>query len=414
MNPASDKPGRDRLHRRRQIVLGIAIVAILASVGGLLLSATIKSPAQLAAETRSPGLTRLTAPVQRRVISVSVMAQAVISKPEEVSMPASGAGRVGAQGSTEPIVTRVFRHPGSILHPGEAILEVNGDPVFVFQGTVPSYRDMTSGEQGLDIAQLQAGLATAGYPAGSDARGVFGAGTASAVAAFYRAMGYQAPTTSAGRKARHVVMVPATEVMFVPRFPARLLSLGARVGHVAKGSLVTVSVGRPSIRGQLNPGDAGLVRPGMSVAITDPVTHRAIGGTVTSVSHLTKTKGSIIGGIYLSLGIRPDRPLPRSLVGQNVGVIINAAGSAGPVLAVPEAAVFAHADGRTYVAKVTGATTEVDIPVRIGVTGDGYVQVTPIGGGTLAPGDQVVTGENYAVTGPGARLGGAGPRPLDG
>jgi hypothetical protein len=37
-------------------------------------------------------------------------------------------------------------------------------------------------------------------------------------------------------------------------------SLGAKVGGTASGSLVTLSMGRPGIKGQLNPADARLVR----------------------------------------------------------------------------------------------------------------------------------------------------------
>ena len=59
-----DKPGSGRLRRRRIILLVVVGLAVIASIGGLLISTTIKSPAQQAAETKAPGLTRLTAPVQ--------------------------------------------------------------------------------------------------------------------------------------------------------------------------------------------------------------------------------------------------------------------------------------------------------------------------------------------------------------
>jgi hypothetical protein len=41
--PASDKPGYDRLRRRRVMVLAVAALAVVASVGGLLVATTIKS-----------------------------------------------------------------------------------------------------------------------------------------------------------------------------------------------------------------------------------------------------------------------------------------------------------------------------------------------------------------------------------
>ena len=75
--PVVDKPGHGRLRRRRNILLAIVALAVIASVGGLLVSTTIKSPAEQAAETAAPGLTRLTAPVQYTVIHNIVQAHSL-------------------------------------------------------------------------------------------------------------------------------------------------------------------------------------------------------------------------------------------------------------------------------------------------------------------------------------------------
>jgi peptidoglycan hydrolase-like protein with peptidoglycan-binding domain len=260
------------------------------------------------------------------------------------------------------------------------------------------------GESGTDVAQLQAGLEYLGYSVGGDTSGVFGSGTGSAVAAYYKALGYSVPTTSAGSttsagpKAGSKPMVPLSEIMFVPGFPARVVKVAGPVGQEANGSLVTLSMGNPTIAGQLSPTDAALVRDGMAVTITDPATGSSRGGHTGSVGLRTQTKGSISGGVYAPVKIGPSRPLPMSMIGQDVSLTITAARSAGPVLAVPEAAVFARADGRLYVTKVTRARTDVRVPVSVGVTGNGMVGITPIDGGTLAAGDQVVIGTNYAQT----------------
>jgi hypothetical protein len=78
---------------------------------------------------------------------------------------------------------------------------------------------------------------------------------------------------------------------------------------------------------------------------------------------------------------------------------ITAAHSAGKVLAVPEAAIFAGVNGQTYVSKQAGSRL-VRVAVRVGMSGTGLVQVTPLRAGTLAPGDEVVTGQNYAGSTP--------------
>lgn len=392
---ASESPGHGRLRRRRNILIGVVLLALAASVGGLILSTNIKSPTELAAQTKSPGLTRLTTTVQRNVISDTVLAQGAVGKPPEISGPPGGGGGSGA--GAQPIVTRIFLGPGATVHVGQPILEVAGRPIFVFQGTYPAYRDLSPGETGPDVDQLQSNLQVLGYSTGADASGVFGPGTSAAVAAFYRNLGYTPPP--AGGPKSHGAMVPLSEFFFVPTFPATVASLGAHVGGTASGSLVTLSMGTPGIKGQLNPADANLVRPGMSVKITDSVTGRSRKGTVVSVSSRAKSKGSISGGIYLPMKIQPNKPLPASMIGQNLSLTISAAHSSGPVLTVPEAAVFAGADGGTYVSKVTGANSQVKVAVRVGITGGGLVQVTPVKAGTLTAGSVVVTGQGYASSG---------------
>jgi peptidoglycan hydrolase-like protein with peptidoglycan-binding domain len=393
---AGESPGQGRLRRRRNIMVGVVFLALVASVGGLLLSTTIKSPTELAAQTRSPGLTRLTTTVQRQVVANTVLAQAVVTKPPEISGPPGGGGGGGSSNGALSIVTRVFHGPGSAVGPGQVILEVAGRPVFLFQGTYPAYRNLVPGESGPDVAQLQAGLGALGYSIGSDPSGVFGAGTSAAVTAFYHGIGYSVPKAPAGPKGGKGAMVPLSEFWFVPRFPLHVVSLGAKVGQTASGKLVTLSLGRPGIDGQLNPADIALVRPGMAVTITDSVTGKSFQGTIGSVSHRAKTKGSISGGIYLPMKVHPDKPLPGSLIGQNLSLTISAARSSGPVLTVPEAAVYASADGGTYVSKVTGPHSQEKVPVRIGITGGGLVQVTPLHAGELTAGTVVVTGQGYA------------------
>src|SRR5262250_751170 len=163
-----DKPGYGRLRRRRVILLAVIGLAVLASLGGLLISTTIKSPAQQAAETRPPGLTRLTAPVQDTIIRNTVQANGLITKPPQISSLSSGGGGAGGTGNAQQVVTKIFHPPGSFVAPGNAIIEVAGRPFFVFAGKVPAYRYMARGESGSDIAQLQAGLESLGFSIGGD------------------------------------------------------------------------------------------------------------------------------------------------------------------------------------------------------------------------------------------------------
>jgi membrane fusion protein, multidrug efflux system len=391
-----DKPGHGRLRRRRNILLAIAGLAVIASVGGLLISTTIKSPAQQAAEATAPGLTRLAAPVQYTVIRNTVQADGVITKPPQISSLSSGGAGGVSSGNAQQVVTKIFKAPGRFVAPGNVIIEVAGQPFFVFRGAVPAYRDMASGESGTDIAQLQAGLEGLGFSVGADTSGVYGRGTAAAVAAFYQSLGYTAPTVQGGPKTKRGAEVPLSEIMFVPRFPAQVVKLGGGVGKIVSGSLVTLSMGSPAITGQLNPAYGSLVRPGMHVTITAQGSPAVVHGIIRSVTRKAQTSHSISGGLYYPMRIKLHKPLPPSMgPGQNVILSIRAAQSNGPMLAVPEAALFGGQDGKDYVSKVTGANSATRVPVIVVTTGDGLVGVRPGQPGALKQGDQVVTGENY-------------------
>jgi hypothetical protein len=165
------------------------------------------------------------------------------------------------------------------------------------------------------------------------------------------------------------------------------------------GSLVTLSEGSPAIKGQLNPAYGSLVRPGMHVTITAQGSPAVVHGIIRSVTTKAQTANSISGGLYYPMHIKLRRPLPRSMgPGQNVILSVRAAQSSGPMLAVPEAALFGGQDGKDYVSKVTGPSSATRVPVTVVTTGDGLIGIRPGQPGALKQGDQVVTGENYLTS----------------
>jgi len=171
---------------------------------------------------------------------------------------------------------------------------------------------------------------------------------------------------------------------------------------------VTLSLGSPSVKGQLNPAFGPLVRPGMHVTITTQGSPATVHATIASVGKKAQTSKSISGGLYYPMHIKLRKPLPPSMgPGQNVILSIQAAHSDGPMLAVPEAALFGGQDGRDYVSKVTGPASTARVQVTVVTEGDGLVGIRPETAGALKTGDQVVTGENY-LTSPHGGSGGKG------
>ncbi|MDR2565106.1 MAG: hypothetical protein LBC97_03415 [Bifidobacteriaceae bacterium] len=125
-----------------------------------------------------------TAPVERTSLTSGLELRGTLAfgEPEELA---------GAAG----IVTKL-PEAGSIHKVGEPILEVEGSPVFLLQGEIPLWRDLSAGMSGIDVDTLRQGLVALGYSAGSTAAAnPYDSALAGAIDALYAAGGYPAPST---------------------------------------------------------------------------------------------------------------------------------------------------------------------------------------------------------------------------
>ncbi|MFB6562063.1 peptidoglycan-binding protein [Streptomyces sp. NPDC056400] len=187
--PAAPEDDRGGLARGRRVVLAVVGGAALMAVGGLLATALVKSPAQVAAETGPPAQGALTADVERRVLAQTVVMRGTVVADQSVAVSPQGV-RSG-EGTGAALVTKLPLKAGDPVTAGQLIAEVSGRPVFTLHGGQPMYRDLRPGASGDDVAQLQQALRELGHGTGGDAKGVFGAGTKAALAARYRAIGYE-------------------------------------------------------------------------------------------------------------------------------------------------------------------------------------------------------------------------------
>lgn len=92
--------------------------------------------------------------------------------------------------------------------------------------------------------------------------------------------------------------------------------------------------------------------------------------------------------------IETSRPLPPEAVGSALDVTIDVHATARPVLAVPVTALSTRADGVVTVLRPSpGAATSYEVvPVRVGVSAGGFVEVEALGA-TLRAGDRVVVSQ---------------------
>ncbi len=437
---SNDSGGRpavrgSRLARRRRMLLGVGIAAALLAVGGLIGASFVKSPQQLAADTAAPPATVTTATVVSQVLTSSVEMRGVVypatqydvyaSAPSSGSSSSSGAGSDSATGGSGSAVyiSKLDVAAGDTITSGEQLAEIDGQPLFALTGAVPAWRDLTAGESGPDVTELQKALASLGYYDDGDTPGYFGSATEYAVYLFYEHLGY---TPSSGG-------VPAADVVFLPSLPATAVAVNGATGEQPGQPFLELAArGSLALTGELPPAYAGQVKSGLEVTIFDEVTGIHATGTVADLGTATTVAptGAVvdIGGgsesagssgsagsgstgstgstgsgssgssgsgssgatLFIPLTVHPSKPLASALNGENVLVTVETGKTEGPVLTVPVAAIVTTASGTSYVTVVGAHGKQSQVPVTPGISENGYVQVSPVTSGALAAGDHVV------------------------
>ena len=169
---------------KRRGLRWLAVLLLLAGASGASwwFGSRSRSPAQAAAEAAEPVASWVTAAVEQRVLSSTVVMRGDV-RSESVSAAVQPVSVEGAG-----IITRLPPEVGAQIAEGDVAVEVSGRPVFVLQGAVPAFRSLKPGMSGADVRQLQAALARLGHAPDRD--GVFGERTKAAVTALYTTAGY--------------------------------------------------------------------------------------------------------------------------------------------------------------------------------------------------------------------------------
>jgi peptidoglycan hydrolase-like protein with peptidoglycan-binding domain len=159
----------------------------VAAAGAWLVGTRIISPAEAAARTAPPTPSPILVPVEERVLSSEIVTRgtARFGLPHPISI-APSALKANAAGliTTLPAVNTQFKE-------GDVILTTSGRPVFVLQGQMPAYRDLSLGAKGNDVRQLEEALKRLGFDPGA-VDGEFDQNTSAAVADWYESAGYEA------------------------------------------------------------------------------------------------------------------------------------------------------------------------------------------------------------------------------
>lgn len=346
IGPPTQRVDLSPMMRRQRKALALASACAVLSTGGLIASTLIDSPAEVAATTLPPRPSVLTATIERRVLTSTLVTRGVVAAATQVTFSPFSP----TQGASTQVVTGVRSSVGKQIRFGEVLLEISGRPLIVLSGPVPAYRDLKPTDEGKDVERLQKALASLGHYRGGDPRGRFGAATKQAVARLYGAIGYDVPNAGdpAGNRGRAELagaeaavdearrqvdairrrmatgqpvaegeeplsdqlkyskkalarailarddivartgpMMPMSEMMFVPGLPAQVAQLSAKVGEPVRTPLITLAAGELTISIKLSPSQAKLVKPNMVANIAAETFGEGLNGKVRSVGAVT-------------------------------------------------------------------------------------------------------------------------------
>ena len=171
-----------RMQRIKLLMMALGGVAALAMLSWVI-GSRIESPADAAAKAAAPAPSPILVPVEQRVLGSSVVTRgtARFGLPQPIALPPSTLKPAAG------LIT-ILPKPNTQLQEGSVLLSISGRPVFILQGDLPAYRDLTPGLRGTDVLQLERALARLGFKPGA-IDGLYDSATSAAVAHWYQSQG---------------------------------------------------------------------------------------------------------------------------------------------------------------------------------------------------------------------------------
>jgi hypothetical protein len=300
------------------------------------------------------------------------------------SDPANPDGSDGSDGGGSGTITHL-PDVGTVVHPGETLLEVDGEPVPLLGGERPLWRTLGPGvDDGPDVLQLEYNLVALGIVTADELTvdGHWTSATTEAVEEWQDSLGL-AETGS----------VSPGDAVFYPG-AVRVVDHPTPVGGSASGTVLEVSGTTQEVTIDLDATRQTLVHRGQDVEIELP-DGSTLTGTVSKVGTVATVPDDSQNGDQsddsdptIEVTVALDDPSQAGSFDEAPVTVRVVTDAARDVLAVPVDALLALAEGGYAVERVTGSGTEL-VPVEIGAFADGWVQVT----GDVAEGDEVVVPE---------------------
>ncbi|MEU4288312.1 peptidoglycan-binding protein [Kribbella sp. NPDC026596] len=427
---------------RRRVLVSVSAVAAVSLGVGVAAGSRITSPEDAAAKTAAPKASQITVPVEKKALSSKVVGRGDASFDGAVNI------RVETSGLTTPaIVTGKVPTVGSTITEGKALLEITGRPVIGLAGVLPMYRTLSPGSKGPDVLQLEQTLDRLGLDPGT-VDDEYDTDTSQAVERLYENAGYDAPEpeerlTQAVDAAKKQVdaaknqlrqakaqlkqaksaakaggntdtsvqqgavddaednladaqeakneadfkagtPLPVSEIVYVKTLPRRVDDVKVERGGTVNGVVMSASGASLVVTVKVDAETAQRLKAGMAATL-DLGEGTAVAAKVRRITKNGNQYDVVVGPNALTAS---QLALLRDA---NVRVTIPVKSTSGKVLAVPVAALSSGSDGGSRVEVLRNGKVDL-VPVTVGLSADGFAQVTPAGDAKLSEGDQVVVG----------------------
>jgi hypothetical protein len=241
------------------------------------------------------------------------------------------------------------------------------------------YRNLSFGDRGADVLQLQTALRQLGG-ADSDPPGYFGNSTIDEVEHFWTSIGADPTTLFTSDHTiptRLTFILPSWDIVFLPDLPSQVLNVNGVEGEQITNPFAVLSRGPLRIVLPATSAQKALVAVGNSATLS-----------IAGQSNRESLKATVVskGGHQIALSASPA--LLAKYAGQRVDVTITYASSGVPVLAIPASALISEANGGLAVDVVQRHGLH-EVRVAIGLVVGGTVGIKAVSG-NLSPGNRVL------------------------
>ena len=382
------------MKRKTWVPVGAAVLAVAIATGSVIVMSSAKQ-ATSAAQEPPPN----TVKVEERALSAMVSVDGTLNF------------RAAPEGSPYFVINQAsgtyteLPVPGQVISQGQVLYRVNDSPVVLLYGSTPTYRTLSAGTTGADVAELNADLVALGYGTAaqlSTTSSFFGSATTTAVEKLQAALG----TTQNGT-------LSLGQVVFEP-IAVRVTTLSAPLGGTTQSGQTVIQATSTTrqVEVALSASQQSDVAVGDKVTITLP-NNQTTPGVVSSVGTVaTCPSNSASGGSSsnsassgtdicpsgssgsittptITMDVTPSDPPTTGTWDQAPVQVTITTASVPSGLVVPVTALLARSGGGYSVEVVDPGGIHRLVSVSLGLLddADGLVQVTSAG---LAAGQAVV------------------------